>query len=348
MVANDHRIDVQTEDGTVVLQGDIFDIRDRVIFNYHFYGEPIVHPNAWPLFEDSAANAMRRSMAVLAIEKSVAEYKLGMTVLESDDSGLSETETEVPDLVNDESEPAMADVPMEVDQPLDGAVPKGKMPEDDYRPAAKKHRPDEPVAEDPGDWNPHDPVKTLELHFEPVGIKPKYRYTHNIRDGRCLCILNAGNGVARGKGLSKRRAKVEAAENMIVQLQCGSGPFEQKADGVHGDVEVITMCNEPKLGSISQSDVDAWGESDLRNSLDSFKAKVNGLPYPMESGNAHTKTPRRYGLSLNKKQRLQYGREEGGTLSMLFHQDDSEAKLTSRRGWRRSYGATVRASNDKC
>jgi hypothetical protein len=243
-------------------------------------------------------------MGVLSIAKAVAEYRLGMSVLESDDSGPSETDTEVPDLVDDECESPMAAAPMEVDQPLNGAGTKGKMPEDDYRPAAKKHRPDEPVAEDPGDWYPQDPVKTLELYFKPVGIKPKYRFADNTRDDRCLCILNAGNGVARGKGFDKKKAKAEAAENMIMQLQCGSGPFEQKADDVHGDVEVITMCSEPRLGRVSQSDVDAWGKSDLRYSLDTFKAKVNGLPYPIESGNPHTRTPRRYGLSLKKKQRL--------------------------------------------
>lgn len=303
MVANGHRIDVQTEDGTVVLQGDIFDIRDRVIFNYHFYGEPIVHPNAWPLFEDSAAEAMRRSMAILSIEKSVVEKNLGMTMLESDDSGLSETDSEAPCLV-DVCEGSNADVPVEENQPLNGTVNKGEMPEGNDGLAAKKSEPDDLETEDPVECGLYDPVKQLEHYFATVGIEPKYRFAYNKQDDRCLCILSAGDGVARGKGFGKKQAKAEAADNMIEKLQCGSGPYESKADDVHGPVELLSLSRVPKSGRISQSDVDAWGETDLKPALDSFKARAAGLASVRESGNPHTNTPRRYGLCLKKSERL--------------------------------------------
>lgn len=299
MVANGQRIDVHTEDGTVVLQGDIFEIRDRVIFNYHFYGEPIVHPKAWPLFDDSVAEAMRRSMAILAIEtKTVVEKNLGMTVLESDDSGLSDTDVAVEDCEESNAES------VEGCQPLSGAVCEGDMSKDEDHPAVKKPRPDEPVAEDPGKHGLYEPVKVLERHFAAAGIKPKYRFAQNKRDDKCLCILNAGDGVARGEGPDKIRAKAEAADNMIEQLQCGIGPHEEKADDVHGPVELVSLSRVPKPGRITQSDVDAWGETDLKPALDSFKARAKGLAFLKQSGNPHTNTPRRYGLCLKKRQRM--------------------------------------------
>merc|ERR1719278_1352853 len=76
MVANRGYIDVTAEDGTVVLRGDIFDVRDRVIFNYHFYGEPIIHPSARPACADFATDKMRKAMAYLNIAQAMDEQSL--------------------------------------------------------------------------------------------------------------------------------------------------------------------------------------------------------------------------------------------------------------------------------
>jgi hypothetical protein len=222
-----------------------------------------------------------------------------MSILESESSA-SEA-----DDANDEVEAAMDEV-----SAGDGVVPEscgalstsGKT-EGEYRPALKKPRFIMPAREDPLVANPRDAVRTLELHFQPVGIEPKYRFTYSQRRRKYECVLTAGSGVARGKGQEKNRAKAEAAADMLMQLQCGEWPDESKAHDVHGPVTLVSMSKEPNLGRVSQADVDAWGDVDIANAVAAFKARVEGQSSLRESGDPRTNTPRRYGLSLGKKQR---------------------------------------------
>lgn len=291
MVANRGYIDVTAEDGTVVLRGDIFDVRDRVIFNYHFYGEPIIHPSARPACADFATDKMRKAMAYLNIAQAMDEQSLDYVPLEEDrceilDRGCENTVHQCAEQLGNVS----------AEELLGSAIPPG----------AEISMKDECAG-----MESTDPKEALIELLLPTNFDTQYRFIHSNFYKAYTCILHVGNAVVRGQAFTRDKARDNAAAKMVRRIQEGKGPDMDKKFDVHGPVDLVSMYEPAPInvavGGDAQATVKEWGEVNIMIAYARFRKtmslRLGEYDVGMLAKTPRSAAPRSYGLCLNTKRR---------------------------------------------
>lgn len=265
------RIKVVTSDGSVVLEGDIYDIRDRVVFNCYYYGDPIIHPKVETLYSKSADF---RAAAAYIIEEAMGN-EMGMgdwLTLDSDSMGWD----------------------------IHGEGSKEDLPEEEYELDGGEDLPLYGL--------PRNRVGALQYYFQTQDIMPKYyfvRFSSPPYQEMFTSVVTAGNGTARGVGYTISAAKQSAAGSMLMKIQDGVGPDNTKANDIHGAFKIVTMFREPKLAIVTQKHLDVWGAADLRSAIAKYQGINEGTVrdgfrfHVHQSGDPCTMTPRQYAIARN-------------------------------------------------
>jgi hypothetical protein len=291
MVANGGYVDVTAEDGTVVLRGDILDVRDRVIFNYHFYGEPIIHPSARPACADFISDRAQKAMAYLNIAEAMDERKLDFVPLEEDrcevlEGGPEYTARPRAEELNSDSAEALLGCAM----PSDAQIT---------------------IKEESVSMEISDPKEALIDLLLTTNFQTQYRFVHSNLYKAYTCILHVGNAVARGQAFTKDKARDNAAAKMVRRIKDGKGPDMDKKCDVHGPIDLVSLY-EPSpinvaMGGVKQETVDAWGKVNIMLAYARFRKdmslQLGEYDVGLLAGSPRTCAPRSYGLCLNTKRR---------------------------------------------
>lgn len=201
MVPHGSAINVVTENDVVVLSGTIDDIRERVAFNCHHYGEPIVHPSVKTFHEEAPAQKVQRAAAAYKIQKAM-DHELSVHTLQlsSDDSG-------------DEGSSSRPRKPVKNTGSTGGGIDSRALPE--------------------------NRVGALQERFRKSGVTPEYEFketpmakTGGNQDSKhsFSCKVRVGKGVCWGNGRTKKLAKQDAAGNLLIKIMNGLDPLAFKQD----------------------------------------------------------------------------------------------------------------------
>lgn len=268
MEPDGYRVKVVAFDGAVLLEGDIYDIRDRVTFNCYYYGDPIIHPRVETLYSKSADF---RTAAAYIIEQTMGN-EWGMVTLDPDSMGW--------DIYGEGSKDDLPEEECELDGGAD--IPLYGLP--------------------------RNRVGALQYYFQSLDVMPKYyfeRFSSPPYKEMYTSVVTAGNGSARGVGYTVFAAKQAAAGNMMMKIQDGVGPDNTKTNSVHGAFEIVTLFREPKLAKVTQKHLDVWGAADLQNAIAEYQGYNEGISrdgfvcIKHQSGDPCTMTPREYGIARN-------------------------------------------------
>jgi len=94
-VPNGDSFDVVLEDGTVVLQGDITQLREKMCRNVHACGQAVMHPSVIPFIDETDVNKGKRVVALARVQDDFDEE------LKKYDADMASLAVDVPELVSE-------------------------------------------------------------------------------------------------------------------------------------------------------------------------------------------------------------------------------------------------------